>query len=120
MERTKHHLVMVGVTTHTTTDPKSSPSSHPAPRHTNTSNHGNSNSGPAEPSYSIFTPRQKIAITLSVSFLSIISPLSGHIAPPSPVLHLLGFAHVTIVDNFHNYNLHPRLRPLSLPRYPRG
>ncbi len=36
-----------------------------------------------EPLYSIFTRRQKIATTLLVSFLAIISPLSGQIYLPA-------------------------------------
>ena len=37
----------------------------------------------AEPPYSIFTNRQKVSITLLVSFLALISPLSGQIYLPA-------------------------------------
>lgn len=39
--------------------------------------------GPPPPPYSRFTHRQKIGITLTVSFLAIISPLSGQIYLPA-------------------------------------
>ncbi|KJR85261.1 MFS transporter [Sporothrix schenckii 1099-18] len=44
---------------------------------------GGENDNPPPPPYSRFTHRQKIGITLTVSFLAIISPLSGQIYLPA-------------------------------------
>jgi hypothetical protein len=44
---------------------------------------GPEDEGPPPPPYSRFTHRQKIGITLTVSFLAIISPLSGQIYLPA-------------------------------------